>query len=487
MDAIAAQALTHKLYQRLVYRRPMVAKQEDYYRGKQPLVFASDEWQKFHADRYRGFSDNWCGAVANAAAERVSVIGLSLPGGDGFTATERALWADWQRNEMDAQQSQGVLTSVIAKRSHIMTWSDPTEPGTPLVTWEHPSFCEVEYDDEHPRIRKAAIRSWRDDTTEYATLYTPLQVWKWYRPVMQRSDTGKPKAEQDRDTTMSNGGWLPRDVAGEVWPEVNPLGVVPIVEVPNRPMLRGEPLSDIAGVMSMQDAINLLWAYLFNSADHASMAARIVTGTDMPKTPVLDADGQKIGERPVKLDDIAKGRLLWLTSPDAKIDQWDAARLDVFTAVVEIAVGHVSAQTRTPANYLMTTGGFSNISGDTLKALAVGLVNKVREFHLFAAPAIRETFRLMALVRGENAIAEQCRTAEVNWHDPENHSESQQADAFQKDVASGLPMQWALKKRYGLSPQEIADVMTLVDQNKTDPTVDALAGKLLAGAGDGAA
>jgi hypothetical protein len=486
VDAIAAQALTHKLYQRLVYRRPEIQKQEDYYRGKQPLMFASDEWAKFHADRYKGFSDNWCGPVANAASERVAVTGLSLPGATGFSPEERALLADWRRNEMDAQQSQGVLTSVIAKRSHIMTWSDPAEPGVPLVTWEHPAFCEIEYDDEHPRIRKAALRSWRNDDTEFATLYTAGNVWKWYRPVMQRSDTGEPKAEQDRQTALSNGGWMPREVAAEAWPEVNPLGVVPIVEVPNRPMLRGEPLSDIAGVMAMQDAINLLWAYLFNAADHASMAARVVTGTDIPKTPVLDANGQKIGERPVKLDDLAKGRLLWLTG-DAKIDQWDAAKLDVFTAVVEIAIGHVSAQTRTPANYLMTTGGFSNISGDTLKALAVGLVNKVREFHLFAAPAIRETFRLMALVRGEAAVADQCRSATVNWHDPENHSESQQADAFQKDIASGLPMQWALAKRYGLAPDEVSDVMALVEQNSTDPTVEALTGKLLAGAGDGTA
>ena len=473
MDYESALALTNKLYARLVFRRPEIQKQENYYRGDQPLAFASDEWRKFHAARYHGFSDNWCGVVANAAAERVAVTGLSLPGSEGFSEAEQLLWADWQRNEMPAQQSQGVLQSVIAKRSHIMVWSDPSEPGTPLVTWEHPSFCEVEYDDEHPRIRRAALRSWRDDDTEFATLYTADEVWKWSRPVVTRASDGMPKALADRIQSGA-GGWMPRDVPGETWPARNPLSLVPIVEVPNRPMLRGEPLSDIAGVMSMQDAINLLWAYLFTAADHASMPARVVTGADLPKVPVLDENGQKIGERPVKLDDLAKGRLLWLTSQTAKTEQWDAAKLDVFTKVVEIAVGHVSAQTRTPANYLMTTGGLSNISGETLQALAVGLVNKVREFQLFAGAPIREVFRLMALVRGNAEVAERCRLATVEWHDPENHSEAAQADAFQKDVSSGLPLQWALKRRFGLSPSEVAEVMTLRESEIADPTMERL-------------
>ena len=475
-----ALALTQRLYQRLVQRRPEIDKNEAYYRGDQPLVFATDEWKKFHADRYRGFSDNWCGIVADAAAERVSVVGIALPGSTGYTAQERQLWTDWTGNDMDAQGSQGVLTSVVAKRSHVMVWSHPDDLGTPLVTWEHPAFCEVLYDQENPRLRKAALRSWRDDGKEFATLYTPFEVWKWQRKIVDderlRSGLILPRSVSEL------GAWIPREVPGETWPAVNPLGAVPIVEVANRPMLRGEPLSDIAGVMSMQDAINLLWAYLFAAADHASMPARVVTGADMPKVPVLDENGQKIGERPVKLDDLAKGRLLWLTSQTAKVEQWDAAKLDVFTSVVEIAVGHVSAQTRTPANYLMTTGGLSNISGDTLQALAVGLVNKVHEFEKFAEPAMREVFRLMALVRGNTAVADACRSAKIEWHDAENHSESQQADAFSKDIASGLPMQWALKRRYGLSPDEISDVMDLVESNQQDPTLDRLVGQLMSDA-----
>ena len=140
----------------------------------------------------------------------------------------------------------------------------------------------------------------------------------------------------------SGAGWKPRDVGDETWPLPNPLGEVPVVEWVNRPMLGMEPLSDIEGTMAMQDAINMLWAYLFTAADHASMPARVVLGAEPPKIPILDAEGQIIGSKPAKLEDLANGRLLFLpgaggNKPD--IDQWDAAKLDVFTAVIDNAIG----------------------------------------------------------------------------------------------------------------------------------------------------
>src|SRR5690606_38901627 len=85
--------------------------------------------------------------------------------------------------------------------------------------------------------------------------------------------------------TSDRSGWRPREGASPN-PMPNPLGTVPVVEFPNRPMLGAEPLSHIAGTISMQDAINLLWAYLFSAADFASMPARVVMGQEPPKLPI---------------------------------------------------------------------------------------------------------------------------------------------------------------------------------------------------------
>lgn len=65
------------------------------------------------------------------------------------------------------------------------------------------------------------------------------------------------------------GGWKPREIADEPWPLPNPLGVVPVVEIMNRPRIGMNPISEIDGVIAMQDAINAMWSYLFANADQA--------------------------------------------------------------------------------------------------------------------------------------------------------------------------------------------------------------------------
>ena len=59
MDADSARLLTQRIYIRLNNRRPDIEKAENYYHGKQPLSFATEEWQKANAARYAGFEADW--------------------------------------------------------------------------------------------------------------------------------------------------------------------------------------------------------------------------------------------------------------------------------------------------------------------------------------------------------------------------------------------------------------------------------------------
>lgn len=457
-----AQARVEKLYNRIAHRSSEITTLESYYEGKQPLAYASDEWRKFHQNRYSGFSDNWCGVVANAPAERLHVEGFKLDTSTvKATDSESQLWRDWLDNEMDIQSSQGFLGSIVAKRSHVLVWGD--EDGEPVVTWEHPAFVEVEYDYENPRKYVAALKVWRDDETEFSTLYLADEVWKFSRPSKTVEDA-RSWPEQKRQAMLA-GTWELRPRGDAPNPQPNPLGEVPITEFPNRPTLRGVPLSDIEGTMSMQNAINLLWAYLFTAADHASFPARVVMGQEPPKVPLLDDLGNKIGEKPVKIDDLANGRMLWLTGQTTKIDQFDAAKLDVFTAVIEEAVGHIAAQTRTPPHYLVANKGLSNLSGDALVAAETGLAKKVQEQQMFFTPAIRRVFRHMALVRGNQALADEARRGVVMWKDAENRSESQLSDALLKKKQIGYPFEW-LVAQDGNSPTEVTEILAMREREQ---------------------
>lgn len=474
LTAQAALQQIQKLYTQLSARRGKIQEAETYYRGRQRLRFASDRWSEYHADRYKEFCDNWCAPVANSPAERLRIDGFRLDDDPSVTDTEKDLWRDWQANDMEAQSSQGFLHSIIGGRSYVLVWGD--EDDEPVSTWERADQVIVGYDVERPGRRVAALKTWVDETTEYATLYTPDEVWKFQRPYLAvRPHTGSmpPRAEQFFETSsglvvpgMENGGWEPRAVDPNPMP--NPLGVVPVVEWPNRPMLGAEPLSDISGTIPMQDAINLLWAYLFTSADFASMPARVVMGQEPPKIPILDESGQKVGEKTVDLKKLAQDRILWLTGENTKISQWDAAKLDVFTGVVETAVTHIAAQTRTPPHYLILGKGMVNVNAEGMKAAEAGLVMKVGEEQTFFSPPGREVFRLYALVRNQKDVAAQARFGQIVWKDAENRSEAQLVDALQKLSTIGFPFQW-VAERYGLSQTEI---LRLMEMKKSEMELD---------------
>ena len=458
-----ARVLADDLYRELDERRPRVTKLNEYYRGRQPLRYASEKWREFHANRYAGFSDNWCAPVADAPAERQRLESIRFSDA-GDSPAERALWDVWQRNEGDLQSSQGLLQSGIAGRSFVLVW-----PGddVPVVSWESPSQVIVSYDAEFRSRRRAALKSWVDDSTEYSTLYLPDEIWKFQRRIPKVTN-----GVTESGLLVTSGGvpgagsWDRREVSGEAWPLRNPLGVVPVVEFPNRPMLGGDPISDISGTVAMQDAINLLWAYLFGAADHASFPGRVVMGQEAPKVPILDAAGQKVGEKTVNIKDMEHGRFLWLTGQNAKIGQWDSAKLDVFTNVIEIAVGHIAAQTRTPPHYLVTNKGLANLSGDALLAAETGLVKKVEEQQLYYTAAVRDVFRLIALSRGDSsAIVSALGGAVVGWKDPAMRSDAQRSDALLKKRQVGYPTQYLIEQD-GNDPAEVQRIMRLIEEER---------------------
>jgi hypothetical protein len=472
--ATAEQALgwVDKLYEVLSSRRAEIEQSFNYFEGRQPLAYATDQWKTFHQDRYRNFSDNWCGVVGRSPVGRLRIDGIRIGDDtDVLSVDEKELWNDWQRNEMGAQSKQGFLASTIAKRSAVLVWGD--DDDQPVATWEHPSQVAVSYEASGRRERLAAIKAWVEGDDEYATLYLPDEVWKFERKSLSIVDGRTPNGLYVNNL-LSSGGWNQRLVAGETWPLSNPFGEVPIVEWLNRPMLGMEPLSDIAGTIAMQDAINMLWAYLFTAADHASMPARVVLGAEPPKIPILDETGQIIGSKPAKLEDLAQGRLMFLpgagANSNARIDQWDAAKLDVFTGVISEAVAHIAAQTSTPGHYLLSNEKFANLNGDALTAAEVPLVTKAEDSQVFYDPSARDVFRLMAKVRGNDGLAESVRTASIQWKDAAMHSLAQVADAATKDRSIGLSLETILRTRYGMTPSQIkAELARIRDEQRIDP------------------
>jgi len=464
-----ALRMLDRLYARLVNRRPTFRRYSEYAEGKQPLNFATEEWRRANAARYQGFSDNWCAPVVAAEAERINHIGLKVDESKYGDAASR-LWEQWQLNEMEMQSSQGFLSSLTVSRTFVLVWGTPDDE--PEITWETGESCEIEYDWFNPLKRTAAVKTWVDETHEYANLYTAEYLWKFQRGIPAKKSDRESQAEQGRVDSGIEGGWQPREVRGEAWPLRNPMGAVPMVEMPNRPILGRDPISEIAGVTSMQDAINLLWNYLFLAADYASMDARIITGTAPPKIPLLDIDGQPVGEKLVPMKELYEKRIAFFTGENVKAQSWPKADLGGFLEVIELAVAHVATQTRTPPTYLIAKAGMSNVSADGLKASETGLVKKTVEFQRFISPALRELYRLVGLAMGDEGLAQAARRATIRWANPEIRSEAQLGDYLVKKKAIGYPFEY-LMELDGVGPVDADRILAMREAEMRDPQIDA--------------
>lgn len=431
-----------------------------YYKGQEGrLRFASDEFKDYFERRFAGFSDNWCQPVAQAPIERIRYGGMRL---EGSTVADAATARAWDRNDGDRGLSEAILMMTIAKRSFALV--SPTDHGSRL-TFEHPDSAAVEYD-PITRQRRAGLVFWQDDTAEYGEFHLPSSVLslKRIKADLSRGERVAP------DST----GWEFDTSRGAV-ERKNPLGALGLVELRNQALLDNDPISDIAGVIPMQDSINLVWAYQLNGLDYASLPGRVILNGEMPKEDILNQDGVKIGERPAELDNLIRDRVAWLQGQGIDIKEWSPGSLKEFGAVIEQAIGHVAAQTRTPSHYLLS-GNASNVPATGYDLLEAGLVSKSNERIAYATPAVREINRLMAIADGDATRAAQIETGKTLWAKPQYRSESALMDGLGKMRAAGFPFQW-IAEEYGLSPDEVKRVMQMIRDEQADPYLSILSNK----------
>lgn len=422
MTETPMDALT-RLHAKLEKRAQRAKRWSDAYNGIQPLKFASPEFRAQTGGLFDGFADNWCSVVPDVTVERLVPIAFRLNSGELDTKA----WDAWRRNECDVEVGLAFLEALISGRSFGLVWK-PDGINTE-ISFHDLSQAIVEYIPGKRRVRSVGLLIWSDATSEHATLFYPDAVFLASRPV---KGAGEWRMESQ----------LP-----------NPLGAVPLVALENRARLIGKPISEIATVVPLQDAVNTLWAHTLTASDALALPARAVLGMDRPTKEILDTEGEVIGEEDLPIDKFRSDRLLWLEREGASIAEFSAADLSNYTNVIEIMVRHIAAQTRTPSSYL--TGEMVNVSGDALVASEAGLVAKVTERQRFFGASLRELLRLEALAAGDPERATAIAMGSVVWRDPQFRSEAQYADALTKYKAINVPDEALWERMPDTTPEEI--------------------------------
>ncbi len=423
-----------RLLNRLQSRRAGIARWTDYYAGKQPLAFASEKFRDAFGDRFPVFTSNFCSLVVDGTAERLEVAGFRFADKGG----DKDVWELWQANEMDAASQLAHQEALIKGAAYALV--EPVVEGFPVITIEDAAEAIVEVDPRRPRNRLAGLKAWTDsDGHLQVYLYLPDFIFKYRseRPTTQPAYGWPPRGATELTplgewTSVQVAQLQPLEVAGEDWPAVNQLGVVPLVELPNRPRLGVYGQSEIEPIQSNQDAVNKYRCDALIASEFAAFPQRYLLNYE----PELDEDTKQPKE-PFR----AAIDRMWLvppqdaleeggTAPDLKIGQFPAASLEPYSQMIGLEVGHMSAISRLPYHYLLGTPQTIPPSGEMLKASEAGLVRKVGRAELFIGQGweqvLRVCLRAMADPRADVAVAE------TIWRDEETRNEAVRTDAVVK-------------------------------------------------------
>lgn len=412
----------------------------DYYRGEAHVLYATVKFRQHFGRLLSEISDNWCSVVVDSAVERLAVTGFRF--GRDEDADEEA-WDIWQASSLDADQVLAHEEASVSTLCYLLV--EPPEEGVrelPRISPLSPLEAITLNSPEDARHRLAAYRRWVDeDGIPQARLYLPD---RWL--VLVGGDPSAAPAPALGSDRRSREGEYGHWVVADEYP--NAAGVVPMVELVNKPHLGRGGESDLEPILSKQDMINKFLTDAVVNSEFTAYAQRWATGIEI----TTGEDG-----RPIPPEQFVSGvSQVWISEKEgARFGSIPAGDGAIFVRQIEMLVQHIAAQTRTPPHYL-TAGLGQWPSADSLRASEEGLVQKCRRKILGFGESWEEAMRIAFLYLGD-AERGRAHSLESIWASPQRVSIAQVTDAAVKARTSlGVPRR-ATWQMLGASPQEIEE------------------------------
>jgi hypothetical protein len=417
--------------------RPRYELLDLYYRGVPPLPTAPVRMTTKYAALMSMSRSNWCALVVDVVDERLRV--------DAVVSAEQPiqddeLWGWWKANNMPQHSSEIHTAALTYGLCYVSVWPSTKEGGAPRILGESPLSTYVALD-EATFEPYAAIRIW---TRRDGKLYGDYTTTDFQFRLVSEGAVGRSSAEwSGYHTETFNFESLKWTFRNDVIPVTSVVsGRLPYVLVKNKPTLTGEFLSEIEGILPIQDRINKTTFDRLVTQEMTAFPQRWVTGIDIPEDPQTG--------KPVVPFDAAVDRVWTLTTPDGKFGQFPQSEPNGYLQANTSDIQALATQSRTPPHYLLAgMGQFP--SGESVRATEYGLTRKVDNHKLSYGDSWGDVMRLASLVAGDEAKADDASVT-VRWQDVEAHSEAEVADAVMKlSTIPGVPLE-PLLQRAGLDP-----------------------------------
>lgn len=392
-----------------------------YVDGGQPLKYSTarlaDAFQNINAR----FEINWLSVVVDSVLDRIQLTGFDV----NEKSTNDKIELLFAKLHLDIEADKAHYAALSTSQAYVIVWKDDNEI---VAYYNDPRLCVVFYDSAKPRLKTYAAKWFNhDDGRQEITLYYVDRLEHW---ISQKatSPIDKPSAFT-LDST-----------------ETNPFGVIPVFE------LRSP--GEIFKVLTIQDAINKLFADMMVSAEFGSAPQRFV---------ISNADPGALKNSP--------NEIWWLPSGDGQGQQTSAGEfaasgLNGFSDEMDKLANRMFIITRTPKHYLLTTG--ANISGEALLAMESPLVKKVAKRIREFSAQWQDIAAFIMKLDGLNIEPSAIKTI---WARVESTQPKTEAETRLIGVNTGIPL-ITLLKREGWTEKEIENMKDdKLAQQKAEKTV----------------
>ena len=407
-----------RAYKALTNKAPIYDRYWAYYDGNQPLVYSTERLKTVFQNINTRFVENWCSVVIDAGLDRLNLLRFEVANDDAATEKLNHLW---QRTELALDENDAHAAALVCGESYVVVWPD-TE-GEVQAYYHDPRVAHLFYDSANPREKSFAVKWWIDDSDSrrYLTLYYPDRL-EYY--------VSSGKAEN----VQNAGAFEPMEPPTAP----NPYGVVPVFHLRRE---RRAMRSELANVITPQDAVNKLLADMMVAAEFGAFRQRYV---------ISQSDPGRLKNSPNEIWALPAGDG---SGQATSVGEFGQSELRVYLDAMDKLATFIGISTRTPKHYFYQQGG--DPSGEALIAMEAPLNRKILAYiERFTVTWQKVAAFLLAL---SGTVVDPMDITPI-WEPVETIQPLTESLIRQNTVGAGVPLLTALR-REGWTDAEVDALM----------------------------
>jgi len=428
--------------------REVLEHEEGYQRAKKYYQGLIDEYFANARVRIRlqesglAYRINFAKTPVDVIADRLEIASVTVAGQDALTQVfmDRV----WNANQLDLHFPEIFTKTGTYGDGYLIVWPTSNSTGDMTgvsVDYNSPERVRVFYDDENPRIKKMAVKVWREGKRTRTNLYYPDRIERY---ITKLNMVGKTDDEWEEYT----------DDEAETWPIVNPYNEVPVFHLRNQ-FTYGRP--DHRDAYGPQDAINKLvatqmhnvdqqgWPQRYALVDEKTILDRPSEGTGTDTDAIFDEEdaadlsdsGSNLGG---SIGDVRN-------TPDSMVELHGVKSVGAFpvadpNALLKPAEFYIRAMaqvTETPLHRFYPQG--DRPSGESLRVEEAPLVKKVKYRQAMYGAALKDAFEfaMRILLDAEVVI-------DIRWTQAGSYDDKASWEVASAKLDAGVPQSQVLQE-----------------------------------------